>query len=212
MRDILWKYPFSVYKTFINNNKFLLKKNYESTRANFNLKTILTMNNIPLIYIGEYYLILSNCSFQLNSTIYKLKSNEIFSFRIEYESSIQTNCYSCNRRTSMCCEKTCQCRFGTISIKLYQNTRFCIDIIHDCVLNSQRCLYSRSLRTNPTNEFIFILLVLISFVFVWFLSLLWFLHRYINQTKQNNSSNQSLFVVDKHERTSSTLSTSDSMN
>ena len=202
--------PFTRCSSTITN--FLLKKNYESTRTNLNLKTILTMKNVPLIYIGEYYLILSNCSFQLNSIIYKLKSNEIFSFRIEYESSIQTNCYSCNRRTSICYEKTCQCRFGTIPIKLYQDKRFCIDITQDCLLDSQRCLYSESLGKNSTNEFIFILLVLISFVFLLFVSLLWFLYRYINQTKQKkNSSNQSLFIIDKYERTSSTLSTSDSM-
>ena len=190
---------------------FLLKKNYESARTNLNLNTILTMKNVPLIYIGEYYLILSNCSFQLNSTMYKLKSNEIFSFRIEYESSILTNCYSCNRRTSICYEKICQCRIGTMPIKLRQDKRFCIDVTQDCALDSQRCLYSESLRKNPTNEFIFILLVLISCVFILFLSLLWFLYRYINQSKQKGSSSQSLFVIDKQERTSSTLSTSDSM-
>jgi hypothetical protein len=184
------------------------KKNYESTRTNLNLKTILSMNNVPLLYLGQYHLILSNCSFQLNSTIYQLKSTEIFSFRIEYESSISTDCYSCNRRTSICYEKICRCRSGTITLKLIQNKEFCIDITRNCTLDSQRCLYSESLDKNYSNELILLLIILISFVFIIFLSLLWYLYRDSNQNKNNNYLNQS---TDKHERTPSTISTIDSI-
>jgi len=166
------------------------------------------MNNVPILYLGEYHLILSNCSFQLNSTIYQLKSNEIFSFRIEYESSFLSNCYSCNRRTSICYEKTCHCRSGTIPLKLFQTKQFCIDITRNCTLDSQRCLYSKSLDNNYSNELILLLIILISFVLILFLSLLWCLYRNFNQNKKDIYLNQS---IDKHERTPSTISTIDSI-
>jgi len=166
------------------------------------------MSNVPLLYLGEYQLILSNCSFQLNSTIYQLKSNEIFSFRIEYESSILSDCYSCNRRTSLCYEKTCRCRSGTIPLKLIKNKQFCIDITRNCTLDSQRCLYSKLLNNNYSNELILLLIILISFVLILFLSLLWCLYRNSNEKRKNFYLNQSL---DKHERTSSTISTVDSI-
>jgi hypothetical protein len=198
--------PFTQCSSTITNIFF--KKNYESTRTNLNLKKILSMNNVPLLYLGEYYLILSNCSFQLNSTIYQLKSNEIFSFRIEYESSILSDCYSCNRRTSLCYEKTCRCRSGTIPLKLIENKQFCIDITRNCTLDSQRCLYSKLLNNNYSNELILLLIILISFVLILFLSLLWCLYRNSNEKRKHFYLNQS---IDKHERTSSTISTVDSI-
>ncbi|CAF0948383.1 unnamed protein product [Rotaria sordida] len=204
--------PFTQCSSTIKN--YILQKNSESTRTNLNLKTILTMNNVPLLYIGEYNLLLSNCSFQYNSTIYKLKSNEIFSFRIEYESSILTNCYSCNQRTSICYDKTCRCKSGTLPIKLYHDKQYCIDITKNCTIDSQRCLYSKSLRNNNYfNELIFILILLISFVFILFVLLIWYLFRNLKQNIEKDiDSNQSIFIIDKHEQTISTLSSIDSMN
>jgi hypothetical protein len=201
--------PFTQCSSTVTN--FLSKKNYESTRTNLNLKTILSMNNVPLLYIGAYYLILSNCSFQLNSTIYQLKSNEIFMFRIEYESSILTDCSSCNRRTSICYDKTCRCRTGTIPLKLYQAKQFCIDITRNCTLDSQRCLYSKSLETNRFEQLLFLLIILISFVLVLFVSLLWYLFRNSKSNTNKLYSNQSISIIDKHERTPSTISTTDSI-
>jgi len=199
--------PFTQCSSTITN--IFSKKNYESTRTHLNLKRILSMNNVPILYLGEYHLILSNCSFQLNTTIYQLKSTEIFSFHIEYESSILTDCYSCNRRTSICYDKLCRCRYGTISLKLIENKEFCIDITRNCTLDSQRCLYSKFFDdNNHSNELILLLSILISFVFIIFLSLLWYLYRDLNQNKNNNYLNQS---TDKHERTPSTISTIDSI-
>ncbi|CAF2524483.1 unnamed protein product [Rotaria sp. Silwood2] len=203
--------PFTQCSSTIKN--VLLQKNSESTRTNLNLKTILKMNNVPLLYIGEYNLILSNCSFILNSIIYKLNSNEIFSFRIEYESSILTDCYSCNQRTSICHDKICRCKSGTLPIKLYHDKQYCIDITKNCTIDSQRCLYSKSLRNNNYfNELILMLILLISFVFLLFLSLIWYLFRNLKQhIDKDMYSNQSIFIIDKHEQTPSTLSSIDSM-
>jgi hypothetical protein len=199
--------PFTQCSSTVTN--FLSKQNSESTRTNLKLKTISSMNNVPLLYIGEYYLILSNCSFRHDSTIYRLKSNEIFRFHIQYESSILTDCSSCNRRTSVCYEKTCRCRYGTIPFKLYQNKQFCIDITRNCTFDSQRCLYSKSFEHNRSDQMLLLLIILISFVLVLSLSLLWYLFRNSNQTE--NYSNQSISVIDKHERTPSTISTIDSI-
>ncbi|CAF1092704.1 unnamed protein product [Adineta steineri] len=202
--------PFTQCSSTITN--FSSKKNYESTRTNLNHKSILSMINVPLLYIGEHYLILSNCSFEFNSTTYRLQSNEIFTFRIIYESPISTNCYSCNRRTSICYDKICQCRTGTIPLKLYENNQFCIDITRNCTLDSQRCLYSKTIKTNRFNEFILILIVLISLVMILFVSLIWYLCRNRRvKKKEFLSSNQSIFTIDHHERTPSTISTIDSI-
>ncbi len=201
--------PFTQCSSTLTN--YFLKNNYESTRTNLNLKSLLSMNNVPLLYIGEYHLILSNCSFRTNSIIYRLKSNEIFSFRIEYESSISTDCYSCNRRTSICYDKTCHCRSGTIPINLYQTKQFCIDITRNCTLDSRRCLYSKSIKVNRLNELILILLILISLVFILFLSLLWYLYRNKISKHKKFYPNQLIFMIDKHERTPSTISTTDSI-
>jgi len=199
--------PFTQCSSTITN--ILSKKNYESTRTHLNLQTIFSMSNVPLLYLGEYQLILSNCSFQSNSTIYQLKSTEIFSFRIEYESSMLSDCYSCNRRTSICYEKKCRCRSGTIPLNLYQTKQFCVDITRNCTLDSQRCLYKKSLDKDYFNELIFLLLILISFVFVLFLSLLWCLCR--NSTTNNRKENYFNESIDQHERTPSTISTIDSI-
>lgn len=198
--------PFTQCSSTITN--ILSEKNYESTRTNLNLQTILSMKHVPILYLGEYHLILSNCSFQLNSTIYQLKSNEIFSFHIEYESSLSSDCYSCNRRTSICYEKTCRCRSGTIPIKLFPAKEYCIDITRNCTLDYQRCLYSKSFNNNYSNELILLLIILIGFIWIIFLSLLWYLYRNFNQNKKMNSLNES---IDKHEQTSSTISTIDSI-
>jgi hypothetical protein len=163
------------------------------------------MKNVPLLYLEERHVLLSNCSFQVNSTIYQLKSTEIFSFRIEYESSILSDCSSCNRRTSICYAKTCRCRTGTIPLKLFPNKQFCVDITRNCTLDSQRCLYSKSLDKIYSNELILLLIILISFVFILFLSLLWYLYRNPDQNKKK------IFSRDEHQRTPSTISTIDSI-
>ncbi|CAF4546969.1 unnamed protein product [Rotaria socialis] len=200
--------PFTQCSSTVTN--FYLKKNFESTRTNLNLRTILSMNNVPVIYMGEYHLILSNCSFKLHSTIYKLKPNEIFSFRIEYESSTLSDCSSCNRRTSICYEKTCQCRSGTKPVRLQQDKQYCIDITKNCTIDSQRCLYSKALAVNHFNELLCILIVLISFVFIVLLSLTWYLFRNPKRSEKDAYSNQSIFIIDKDEYTPSTLSSMDS--
>ena len=171
--------PFTQCSSAITNK--LSEKNYESTRTNLNLQTILSMNDIPLLYLGEYHLILSNCSFQSNSTIYQ--STEIFSFRIEYETPILSDCSSCNRRTSICYAKTCRCRSGTLPLTLYQNKQFCVDVTRNCTFDSQRCFYARSFDKNSFTELIFLLIVLISFVLVLLLSFLWCLYRNFWQRK-----------------------------
>ncbi|UJR09172.1 hypothetical protein I4U23_013420 [Adineta vaga] len=202
--------PFTQCSSTITN--FSSKKNYESTRTHLNIKSISSMTNVPLLYIGEHYLILSNCSFQWNSTIYRLKSNEIFSFRIEYESPISSECFSCNRRTSICHDRTCQCRTGTMPLKLYENKQFCIDITRDCTLDSQRCLYSDSVRSNRFNQLVLILVVLIILVSILILSLLWYLFQHKNEKQRKEfSSNQSIFTIDQYEQTPSTISTTDSI-
>ncbi|CAF1100536.1 unnamed protein product [Adineta ricciae] len=202
--------PFTQCSSTITN--FSSKKNYESTRTHLNIKSILSMTNVPLLYIGEHYLILSNCSFQWNSTTYRLKSNEIFSFRIEFESPISSQCSSCNRHTSICHNQVCQCRSGALPIKLYQDKQFCIDMTRDCTLDSHRCLYSHAVKTSALNQLLLILIVLIVLVFGLILSLLWYLFRYRNEkSRKEFSSNQSIFTIDPYERTPSTISTTDSI-
>ncbi len=195
--------PFTQCSSTITN--IFSKKNYESTRTHLNLQTILSMPKVPLLYLGEYQLILFNCSFQSNSTIYQLKSTEIFSFRIEYESSILSDCYSCNRRTSICYEKTCRCRSGSIPLNLYINKQYCVDITRNCTLDFQRCLYTKYSDKNYSNELLFILIILISFILVLLLSLFWCLYR------TNSSEMKKKYDFNEHERTPSTISTIDSI-
>lgn len=202
--------PFTQCSSTITN--LLLKKNHESTRTNLHLKSILSMSDVPILYIGEYYLILSNCSFKSNSTIYKLKSNEIFSFRIDYESSVLNDCHSCNLRTSVCYERKCLCKPGTRAFKLYQDKQYCIDVSKNCSMDSQRCSYSKSIPNYPIHELIIILIVLISFVLVLFILFIWYLFYNAKQNVKEVYSKQSIFIVDKNEQqTPSTLSSIDSM-
>lgn len=202
--------PFAQCSSAITN--FSTKKNYESSRTHLNIKSMLGMTNVPLLYIGEHYLILSNCSFQWNSSVYRLQSSEVFSFRVVYESAMSSPCVSCNRRTSVCHEKTCQCRAGAIPLKLHQDRQFCIDITRDCSLDARRCLYSDSVKADRFNELALILAVSIGLVVVLFLSLLWYLlRRKRDQHRKEFSSNQSIFTIDQYERTPSTISTTDSI-
>jgi hypothetical protein len=223
------KYPENIYsKTYLPFTRcsstitnFLIKKNYESTRTYLNLKNILSLNNVPLLYTGEYNLILSNCSFHYNSKIYQLKSNDIFKFRIEYENSINNNitsCHRCNKRTSICQKKTCLCRTGTIPLKLYQNKEYCVDITSDCSYDFQRCLNSQSINilNNHSKKFILILIILIIILFLLFVFLLWRLFhnntsKHIFKNENVLSSDQSIFTINRHERTPSTISTTDSI-
>ncbi|CAF2874598.1 unnamed protein product [Rotaria sp. Silwood2] len=212
--------PFTQCSSTITN--FLTKRNYESTRTYLNSKTILSMTNVPLLYTGEYNLLLSNCSFRLNSNIYQLKSNDLFNFRIEYENSINNNnitsCNKCNKRTSICYEKKCLCRSGTIPLKLYRNNEYCIDTTSNCSYDLQRCLNSKSihiLNNNDSNQYILILILLISLLFILFLFLLWCLvhntSKHTLQKEKDLCSNQSIFTINRHERTPSTISTTDSI-
>jgi hypothetical protein len=212
--------PFTQCSSTLTN--YLTKKNYESTRTYLNHKTILSLPNVPLLYTGEYHLILSNCSFQYHSNIYQLKINEIFKFRIEYENSINenlTSCQTCNQRTSICEKNRCLCRKGTTPLKLYQNKEYCIDITPNCSYDFQRCLNSKSIQilTNHKNEFLLILILCISLLFLLFLVLLWYLSRtnsskhVLKKDDQDLSSNQSIFIINRHERTPSTISTTDSV-
>lgn len=199
--------PFTQCSSTIRNQHE--KNNSEFTRTQLNLRTILSLHNVPLLYLGEYQLILFNCSFRWNSTIYQLKSHEYFALRIEYESPVRSQCQSCNRRTSMCSEKTCQCRSGTIPLKLHHDEQFCVDITRNCVFDSQRCLYDQSLEKNYSNELILLLMILMSFVLVLFVTLFWYLYRYSRERKTENVDCNS--SMDKHERTPSTISTIDSI-
>jgi hypothetical protein len=201
--------PFTQCSSTVTN--LLIKKNYESTRTNLNIKSILSLNHVPLLYISQSNILLSNCSFQSNSILYQLKPNEIFSFHIEYESSISSTCHSCNRRTSICYDKTCRCRSGTIPWKLYQDKEYCIDITRNCSLDSQRCLYSKSILNNHLNQFLLLLIVLIIIFSILFFSIIWFVCRNVNINKKEMCSNQPIFIIDRHERTPSTISTTDSI-
>ncbi|CAF3395137.1 unnamed protein product [Rotaria socialis] len=205
---------------------FLTRKNHESTRTNLYLKTILFMPNVSLLYIGEYNILLSNCSFKLNSKTYRLKPSDIFKFHIEYENSINNNnnnttitttCSKCNKRTSICYEKRCICRPGTTPFKLYKNNDYCIDTTSNCSYDSQRCLPSKSipLFNKRSNQYFLILILLISLLFMLFLFLLWCLLRnartHTFTDEKDLSSNPPIFTIHRHERTPSTISTTDSV-
>jgi hypothetical protein len=149
-----------------------------------------------------------------------LKSNDIFQFHIEYENSINenlTSCPTCNQRTSTCRKNKCLCRSGTKPLKLNQNKEYCVDITSNCSYDLQRCLNSKSINvlTNPSNAFIIILIILISVLFLIFLFLLWCLFRntskHIIKKEEDFSSNPSIFTINRHERTPSTISTTDSI-
>lgn len=217
---IYWKsyLPFTQCSSTITNR--MERKNYESTRTYLTLKNILSLTSVPLLYTGEYNLILSNCSFRSHSNVYQMKSDEIFQFRIEYEKSINdnfTSCRTCNSRTSICRENQCICRQGTIPVKLDQNRAFCVDTTSNCSYDSQRCLNSRSNHHHQqqTNTFLFILIACIILLLLVLLVLLAFLFRKRTKfilTKDNDlSSNPSIFTINRHERTPSTISTTDSI-
>ena len=210
--------PFTKCSSTITN--FYTKKNYESTRTYLNLKSILSLTNVPLLYTGEYNLLLSNCSFRYQSNLYQLKSSEIFKFRIEYEKSINesiTSCQTCNQRTSICQGNRCLCRPETTPIKLFQNKEYCIDTTTDCSYDSQRCLSKKLVSNLPThsNQFILFLICILSFLFLFFVLLLWCLYRHrsthVFKKDKDHSSNQSIFMINRHERTPSTISTTDSI-
>lgn len=210
--------PFTQCSSTITN--FLTKKNYESTRTNLHLKTILSMSNVPLLYAGEYNLLLSNCSFYFNSNIYRLKSSDIFKLRIEFESPINTNvttCNKCNKRTSICYDKQCLCRPGTTSFKLHEDNEYCIDTTANCSYDSQRCFPSKQMHmfNNRSNQYILMLALLIALLFLLFFFLLWFLLRHTYEhtfeIEKDHSSNPSIFTINRHERTPSTISTTDSV-
>ena len=211
--------PFTRCSSTITN--VLTKKNYESTRTNLNLKQIFSLTHVPLLYTGEYNLLLSNCSFRFDSKLYQLKSNEIFRFRIEYEKPINenvTSCQTCNQRTSICEFNQCRCRSGTMPIKLSQNKEFCVDTTRNCSLDTQRCLYSDSqirIKTQ-SNDFLWILFVIFGLLFIFFVLLLFCLYYHCSskrvlQKEKTHSSNQSIFMINRHERTPSTISTTDSI-
>ena len=209
--------PFKQCSSTVTN--LLTKTNYESTRTYLNLKTILSMTNVPLLYIGEYNLVLSNCSFQLNSNIYKLKPSDTFKLRIEYENSINNNitsCNGCNIRTSICHEKICLCRPGTIPLKLYQNNEYCVDTTSNCSYDLQRCLTPKSTHVflSRSNSYILILIILISLLLILFLSLLCLFRnasKHKLQDEKDFYSNQSIYTINRHERSPSTISTTDSI-
>ena len=205
--------PFTQCSSAISNDQW--KRNYEATRTSLNLKDVLSLTDVPLLYIGETNLLLSNCSFQSNSITYQLTPNEIFIFRVEYESSLQSPCRSCNQRTSICHENTCQCRSGTIPLKLYQDQQFCADMTSNCSLDSRRCLLSKTLPISYTNSSLFIVLIgLVVFIGVlvsFFLGLLCYLCRHWTRKEKQSESNQSIYTIDRHERTPSTISTTDSL-
>lgn len=210
--------PFAQCSATITN--FLTKKNYESTRTYLNLKTILSMTNVPLLYTGEYDLLLSNCSFHLNGNTYQLKPNDLFKFHIEYESSINdniTSCTKCNQRTSICHDKKCQCRSGTIPYKLHQNKEYCIDTTSNCSYDLQRCLKPEPIRIiyHDSNKYIIILIISTSALLIVFLFLLWYLFHHSFKEKFESGgypySPKSIFTINRHERTPSTISTTDSI-
>ncbi|UJR37015.1 hypothetical protein I4U23_029722 [Adineta vaga] len=210
--------PFTQCSSTITN--FLTKSNHESTRTYLKLKPMLRMSQVPLIYTGEYNLLLSNCSFQMKSNIYQLMPYDIFTFRIDYESSLDTNvtsCSTCNQRTTLCNANKCLCRPGTIPWKLYQNKEYCIDITSNCSYDSQRCFTSQSnlILTNRSTTFLLILISIICFLIILLIFLFWCLFRNTSMThtfqkQKDHSSNQSIFMINRHERTPSTISTSDS--
>jgi hypothetical protein len=205
--------PFTQCSSTVNN--LLAKKNYESTRTYLNLQSVLSMLDMPVLYIGQSNLLLSNCSFQYNSFTYRLKSTEIFTLQIEYESSLRSSCHSCNQRTSLCQDGTCQCRSGTIPLKLHRNEQYCIDVTRNCSWDSQRCLHTKSLTISPVNTYVMIVFaILMSFICCLasiVLVLLWYSSRSACRSKQQFDSNQSIYSIDKHERTPSTISTIDSL-
>lgn len=141
--------PFTQCSSTITN--FLSKRNYEPTRTYLNLRSILSFKDVPLLYTGEYNLLLTNCSFRLNSTVYQLKSTDLFTFHIQYEPAIaDSSCQSCNQRTSICHEHQCICRPGASPIELFDEKRFCIDTTTNCSFDPHRCLMSKSFVDSST--------------------------------------------------------------
>ena len=210
--------PFTQCSSTVTNQ--LTRSNHESTRTYLNLKSILNMPQVPLIYTGEYNLLLSNCSFQSKSNVYQLMPSDVFTFRIEYESSVDANitsCHTCNQRTSLCNDNKCVCRPGTMPWKLYQNKAYCIDTTSNCSYDSLRCFSSRStiVVNNRSNTFLFILIFIICFLLILLVFLFWCLFHNTSMThtfqkQKDHSSNQSIFMINRHERTPSTISTTDS--
>ena len=206
--------------------------NYESTRTYLHVKPLVSLNDVPLLYAGEYHLLLSNCSFHLDGNIYQLAPTDLFIFRIEFENSISeqnlSSCHSCNQRTSLCDKSRCLCRSGTLPLTLYQDRQFCVDATVNCSYDSQRCLHARSLPissssrsrgNNRASPLILLLSLVISSLLVLFLLLLWCLFRrasthtfHCDDDKMSSSSstNPSIYMIHRHDRTPSTISTTDS--
>ena len=205
----------------------LMAKNYESTRTYLHLKSLVSLNDVPLLYAAEYYLLLSNCSFYFDANVYQLAPNDLFIFRIEFENSISeqnlSSCRSCNQRTSLCDKSRCLCRSGTLPLTLYQDRQFCVDATVNCSYDSQRCLHARSTPIfstgNRASPLILLLSLVISSLLVLFLLFLWCLLRrasthtfHCDDDKMSSSSstNPSIYMIHRHDRTPSTISTTDS--
>lgn len=203
----------------------LRKRNYEPTRTYLNLQAILSLRDVPLLYAGEYNLLLSNCSFRWNSTIYQLTSNDFFSFHIQYERAIaDASCQSCNQRTSICHEQQCVCRPGASPIQLFEQKQFCLDTTTNCSLDPHRCLNSRStsIRSSSSSllsrsKLIILIFSLILGSILLLLSLTWVIYFFRRKTSthtfhkhQDPPSDHSIYIIHRHERTPSMVSTSDS--
>ena len=197
-------------------SSFSSKKNYESTRTYLNRRNIRGLNEVPLLYTGEYDLLLFNCSFQWNSYLYQFQAKDLFTFRIEYERAINEPCQSCNRRTSICQENLCICRSGTLPMRLYQTKQFCVDTTINCSLDAQRCLHAVSMQNwnSHMNRWIVIIIILFALLLLGFLLIIWCLCRRTSThtfNKQHEiSSDQSIYMIHRHERTPSTISRTNS--
>ena len=200
------------------------KKNYESTRTYLNIRTMPSMKNAPLLYTGEYHLLLFNCSFQFKSVTYQLKPTDLFTFRIEYEHAIDeqnvSSCRQCNQRTSLCRKNRCACRTGTLPVKLYQENQYCIDTTSNCTYDLQRCLTAQltTVFSSRANQRI-LLLTLILVLAVLFLGVSAAIlccvcrktSKHTFNKKRAHPSDPSIYMIHRHERTPSTISTTDSM-
>lgn len=192
------------------------KRNYESTRTFLNLRHVFTLNEVPLLYTGEYDLLLTNCSFHRDSQLYQIQMKDTFKFRIEYERAISEQCYSCNRRTSICENNRCSCRSGTMPFELIENRRFCIDATSNCSLDFQRCLNRESMEISHFRMNSWILIIVILSLVVLFgliVTILYFCRRTSTHSfaKQRPvPSDQSIYMIHRHERTPSTISRTNS--
>lgn len=213
--------PFTQCSSTISN--WFNKKNYESTRTYLNVQNLPSMKNVPLLYTGEYQLLLFNCSFRFNSIVYQLNPNDMFTFRIEYEHAVDdqnvSSCRSCNQRTSVCRENRCACRAGALPVQLSQEKRYCIDTTWNCSYDQQRCLTTRSTTVFSSRDNQQLLMILLATVFAVLLLaisavILWCLCRKTSKHTFNKKcahpSDPSIYMIHRHERTPSTISTTDS--